>query len=586
VEASGSLVGGHWADPVEVPHDLPAGIVRWTTLEDTQGQVADFEVLAANPAGAALLGYASQHLVGRRLRADLGGSIPPGLWAALARVWQTGHAEQYEMSAAVPQAGRRLLTIARSHRHIVWLDVTMTGLSDVNLGADGDSLLRRALDASDDSFAVYRAEWNSDGSVAGFFLIFLNAAAAGAYEGDANALVGLELREFLPGAVELGLWQAFIEAMTTGKRVPVRGEIDGGSWRGIFEGIQVPLGGDLILSTWRDVTERVHAERALALAYEETGAVRSTLQTALDATSDAFAVYDVRRDSFGRPVGLSLIAINKAGASPLAAGPEELIGRDLLDFFPEAVETGLWNVVIDSLSTGTIAKHRVDVRDVDGQWQAAFDNTVAPAGDNRLVITWRDVSEVVAASRALSLLSEQAHHDATHDALTGLPNRALFLDRLEFALASEAATGRTGLLFVDLDHFKAVNDTWGHTAGDLLLVAVAERLSTLVRREDTLARLGGDEFVLVLRDLPSQWSATELFDRVAASLGEPLALDETDPASIIRPQASLGLVLSPPFEPDVESMLRAADHAMYDSKRAGRGRGTVAGEGLGSRSDP
>ena len=156
---------------------------------------------------------------------------------------------------------------------------------------------------------------------------------------------------------------------------------------------------------------------------------------------------------------------------------------------------------------------------------------------------------------------------ATTDSLTGLPNRTLFQDRLSQAVSQARREQQSfALLFADLDHFKEVNDTLGHAAGDELLVVIAHRLRDAVREMDTVARLGGDEFVVLLPNI-SRDHAGELAARLLHQLHEPMALDET---SGYRVQASVGLVMFPDDGDSAEALLRHADQAMYAAKRAGR----------------
>jgi diguanylate cyclase (GGDEF)-like protein len=165
---------------------------------------------------------------------------------------------------------------------------------------------------------------------------------------------------------------------------------------------------------------------------------------------------------------------------------------------------------------------------------------------------------------ALELARVEAAHRATHDPLTGLANRALFLDQLERALAFGARYNRkTGLLFVDLDGFKSVNDTHGHALGDSLLKAVAGRLLECVRRSDAVARLGGDEFVVLLPDVTSRRDVAHVKDTILASLLEPLKGPDGAPLEV---QASVGSAMSPLDGGTAQDLLDAADADMYREK--------------------
>jgi diguanylate cyclase (GGDEF)-like protein len=164
-------------------------------------------------------------------------------------------------------------------------------------------------------------------------------------------------------------------------------------------------------------------------------------------------------------------------------------------------------------------------------------------------------------------LSYRAGHLAMHDALTGLPNRAMLNGRLERALASVGGEEAVATLILDLDHFKRVNDTLGHTAGDKLLRVVAERLGGLVREGDTIARLGGDEFAIVRRS-PSQGSdAAALAQRVIEAVREPYDIDGHQ--MII--DTSVGIAVGPQDGTAPEQLLRNADQALYRAKGGGRG---------------
>jgi diguanylate cyclase (GGDEF)-like protein/PAS domain S-box-containing protein len=198
------------------------------------------------------------------------------------------------------------------------------------------------------------------------------------------------------------------------------------------------------------------------------------------------------------------------------------------------------------------------------------------------------------------VLEERLRRNALHDSLTGLPNRALFVERLAGALDAAASQRRphdaegVTVLFIDLDGFKEVNDTRGHAAGDQLLVAVAERLRAAIRSHDTAARLGGDEFVVLLhtRALPT---VLHVVDRIQRAIAQPVAL----PGAAVSVTASVGVAMGLPGEITGDALLRDADRAMYRAKATRRGSwalhqdldGTEAGDSppvpeLAGRSEP
>jgi diguanylate cyclase (GGDEF)-like protein/PAS domain S-box-containing protein len=178
-----------------------------------------------------------------------------------------------------------------------------------------------------------------------------------------------------------------------------------------------------------------------------------------------------------------------------------------------------------------------------------------------LVLTLRDVTEQ-------HELEEELKHRAFHDALTGLPNRSLFTREAADALETARAAGRTaGVLFVDLDDFKMVNDTMGHGVGDELLVAVAGRLTAAVRESDTAARLGGDEFALLIDDAADPAAVNSFAERIVAAFIEPFTLTEAK----VLATATVGVATSEDSG-DVDELLRHADLALYAAKSSGKRR--------------
>ena len=181
-----------------------------------------------------------------------------------------------------------------------------------------------------------------------------------------------------------------------------------------------------------------------------------------------------------------------------------------------------------------------------------------------LPVTWAVVSEAPSESEVV----EQLAHQALHDHLTGLPNRLLLGDRIEHGLRRASRSGRSvAVVFLDLDHFKLINDTKGHAEGDVLLKAVADRLSGIVRADDTVARFGGDEFVVVFEEVETLQEASELAERLRGVFSEPFRVGGE--RSFVS--ASLGVALGGP-DSSTEVLLRDADAAMYHAKVDGRGR--------------
>jgi len=280
------------------------------------------------------------------------------------------------------------------------------------------------------------------------------------------------------------------------------------------------MGDHLVIAASRDVSDVVADESLLASAYEQTAEVQATLQTALDATTDAFAIFELNHDGDHHILGLQLVLMNVSGARELGlCGPGEVVGMDLRDFHPSAVTSGLWTAVLAAASTQSTQRFRLRELDETGVLNGAWDYTIALVGSERMVITWRDVTDHERRESEMAQASDAARYAATHDALTGLANRALLRERITEELRQVQVSDEDSLavVYLDLDGFKQVNDTFGHAAGDHLLCAVATRLANLVRAGDTVARLGGDEFVILLR-LPRHRATVDFIARARAAI--------------------------------------------------------------------
>lgn len=247
--------------------------------------------------------------------------------------------------------------------------------------------------------------------------------------------------------------------------------------------------------------------------------------------------------------------------------PEELVGTRLeLLIHPEEsarVQRELRAFLDGAVPVGEAdtAMVRVEcrIRSAGGTWLHT-ESAVNRYGDG-LIFNSRDVTDRIK-------LQTQLEHDAFHDRLTDLPNRALFEDRIQHALAQRRGiTPTVAVLFVDLDGFKAVNDNYGHTAGDELLVQAARRLEHAVRIGDTVARFGGDEFAALLVGDPTPRAIREIAERLLSTLSAPYRIADGE----VRVAASIGIAFSAPGIAPAD-LMRHADAAMYRAKDGGKGR--------------
>jgi diguanylate cyclase (GGDEF)-like protein len=191
----------------------------------------------------------------------------------------------------------------------------------------------------------------------------------------------------------------------------------------------------------------------------------------------------------------------------------------------------------------------------------------APQVDPEVAGHGTECARRISVALSNSARGEQLYRQAHFDALTGLPNRLLFRDRLQQELAG-GIEGRGALLYVDLDHFKKINDTVGHGAGDQMLQIVAQRLRSCVKDGDTVARLGGDEFTVILRIVATAEGAQRVATRIIEQLQQPVNIAGRD--HFVR--ASIGITLFPDDGAELDELMRNADLAMYRAKEAGRSR--------------
>ncbi|MGQ0647813.1 MAG: putative bifunctional diguanylate cyclase/phosphodiesterase [Gemmatimonadaceae bacterium] len=275
------------------------------------------------------------------------------------------------------------------------------------------------------------------------------------------------------------------------------------------------------------------------------------------------------------PVGIALldrssgiVHANAALEQFLGYTLVELRGRRMTDFSsPEDADEALAMVreVASGRRDGGAAEGRFVCRDGSLRWGALSISSAGTSASVQFVAVLQDVTERKA-------LEAKLVHQATHDPLTELPNRALFLDRVEHALSRSArGAERVAVIFLDLDGFKAVNDTLGHGAGDRLLQVVARRLLGATRGCDTVARLGGDEFAVLLGQIDALAGAEAVVERVVSSLRQPVEVGSDRSVSV---GASFGIAVYSGLENTAE-LLRNADVAMYEAKLRNPGRWVV-----------
>jgi len=301
-----------------------------------------------------------------------------------------------------------------------------------------------------------------------------------------------------------------------------------------------------VFAAARDVTERKRAESLVQAASVFTHAREGIMITQADGT-----ILNVN-DAFTRITGY-------AREEALGKNPRLLnSGRQDKKFYAamwaEMKDKGHWyGEVWNRRKNGDLYLEALTITAVRG----------ADGGIEHYVALFTDIT-------AVKEHQSQLEHMAHFDALTNLPNRLLLSDRLLQGLAHAERRGNTlAVAYLDLDGFKAINDRYGHEAGDRLLVAIADRMKQTLREGDTLARLGGDEFVAVMGDLADVDASLPMLSRLLASAGQPVAMGD----QMLQVSASIGVAFYPQVQPvGADQLLRQADQAMYQAKLAGKNR--------------
>ncbi|MGI9320689.1 MAG: putative bifunctional diguanylate cyclase/phosphodiesterase [Thiogranum sp.] len=275
----------------------------------------------------------------------------------------------------------------------------------------------------------------------------------------------------------------------------------------------------------------------------------------LQHSKDAILVADVE---------IRIVDVNPAFEQTTGYTRDEVLGKNLRllsfgehddefqrTFWEQLTRDGSWEgEILDRRKSG----------EVYPKWMSVTTIRDSAGLVSHYVASSRDISEIKATEKRLEQL---AHYDT----LSGLPNRSLLIVRLEQALSLAHRNHWTlAVIFIDLDHFKEVNDSLGHSTGDRLLTEVGKRLLRCVRESDTVARLGGDEFVIVLDNVANPGVVSEVLGKLKDTLGRPVSLDGYE----LFVTASMGISLYPEDGQDAEMLLRNADSAMYHVKREGR----------------
>lgn len=300
-----------------------------------------------------------------------------------------------------------------------------------------------------------------------------------------------------------------------------------------------------------DITERVKVEEALRKSEER-------YRTLLEEMDEAYYEVDLRGN---------FTFVNDALCRLLGYSREEAIGLNYRAYTPQEDWENVYRAYNSVYRTGTSLRwYPMTQLTKDGR-RIYVENSVLPLrGEKGEIIGFRGISRDVTERK---ILEQKLSEMATHDPLTGLPNRILFDDRLKMGLAQAQRNGsRLAVMMLDLDWFKRVNDTYGHGVGDQLLKLVAQRLASNLRKSDTVGRMGGDEFVLLLPQIGAIEDATKVAQKILDSFGEPFTINGYN----LNITTSIGIAVYPENGDRVDVLLTNADTAMYHAKDEGRAR--------------
>jgi diguanylate cyclase (GGDEF)-like protein/PAS domain S-box-containing protein len=257
---------------------------------------------------------------------------------------------------------------------------------------------------------------------------------------------------------------------------------------------------------------------------------------------------------------------NDAACCQFGYSREELMGMNYRAYVPKDDAKNVYKTWNKAYRTGEPVKSFPFASIKKDGTHIYLENSITPLRNKEgKIIGFRSVSRDITERRQFE---QKLAEMATHDALTGLPNRVLLSDRLMIGSALARRSGhRLAVIMLDLDRFKAVNDAMGHSVGDELLKAVGQRLSGIMRKSDTISRIGGDEFVLVLPQISQIDDVTKFAQRILGAFQEPFVFG----SHRLQATTSIGIAIYPEDSTNIENLLKNADSAMYLAKEQGRG---------------
>ncbi len=507
-----------------------------------------------NNASAQLYGIGSAEAIGQPLSSLLGYQAPDAkLDEVIAAIWDSGQAAPSRDWQVHTRAGKQLWVCS------AMFPVRRTGEVDQIFCTDIDISARKQEEAAlaqvgSNFLTLFDKSADAIVLIKGELMVDANPAAVQMFDcGDKRELVGKRLLDFSPARQPSG------ESSLDGDSSEVREARQNGNRRyeWCFQSCKgTPFWAEVLLTSItldheflfyaviRDISARKTSERTLFMAAQ-----------VFENCRDAIIITDALH---------RVVAVNRAFTDITGYSSREIVGHTLNDYSAATRDPSVFQMMWEHVSTHDHWQGEIwDQRKNGSVYPAWFAITAIRDGKSEISNYMAILSDITDRKKN----EEHTRHLAEHDFLTDLPNRVLLLDRLSLALAqARRRHSMLAILFLDLDHFKQVNDRYGHQVGDLVLKDVAQRLSKCVRGVDTVSRQGGDEFVIILSEIGGVDQAAHVANSVLQAIGQVNGVGGKE----VHISASIGISVYPNDGDEIELLLKHADVAMYHAKEGGR----------------
>jgi len=526
-----------------------------TSLDDAiVSSTLDGTITTCNPGGGKIYGYSAEEIFGRPISFLISPGHRDEIPAILSKIARGESVKHYE-TIGMRKDGRPIrislgvFPIKNASGKIIrvsWIarDITDRKRIETVLRSRNERL-REILTSITDAYFALDYQWR---------FLEINQVAEKLFSRPAKELLGKVLWEECPEAVDTEFYQQY--QIAASERRPVHTEAYFSLTNRWFETHVYPRH-DRLETYFRDITERKRAEGALRKSEELSRTRLAELQVIYKTAPTGLCFMDT---------ALRYLSVNEKFAEMSGLSVEEHLGRTVREAAPSFAdlwEPSLRRVIETGEPVEGLEIHGTTHAQpgIERHWLAYFypvrDEAHAMLGVN---VVLQEITELKRADEAIRF-------QALHDTLTNLPNRMLFMDHLNLELAEARRNHKMlAVMFLDLDNFKNINDTLGHSMGDELLKEVAGRLKTCIRETDTIARIGGDEFNILLADISHADDAVPIAKKIMLLFKEPFKIDNQE----LYVTASIGISICPNDGESAEALLKNADIAMYHAKGEGR----------------